>query len=165
MVDIHFVFQKMKCFGLLYIIMLTEGRENTLNNPKPQDPFPQSSYPSKKTPTTQIIQDQNGAYIKDKKDFNELWFIRRYGISDSRYLLCWEQSKSQEQLTLIKLPRRHRSGMHYLVLTCIPWNHIFITFDFWGASVTVWSPETKLGSNFCHELNQCLVYLRPFSFI
>lgn len=121
--------------------------------------------PQKKHPTTQTIQDQNGAYIKDKNDFNELWFIRRYGISDSRYLFCWEQSKSQELLTLIKLARRCRSGMHYLVLTCIPWNHKFIAFDFWGASVPVWSPETKLVCNFCHELNQCLVFLQPFSFI
>lgn len=66
--------------------------------PKPKkipQSFPSLTPPLKNHPTTQTIQDQNGACIKDKKDFNELWFIRRYGISDS----CWEQSKSQEQLT------------------------------------------------------------------
>lgn len=151
--DIHAVFQKIKRFGLLYVIMSASGEKTspTTQNPtKPHSPSPQSPHSSKKHPTTQTVQDQNGAYIKDKKEFNELWFIRKYKISDS----SWEQSKSQKQLTLIKLARRCKSGMHYLVLTCIPWNHIFINFDFWGASVAVWSPETKLVCNFCHQLNQ-----------
>lgn len=77
-------------------------------------------------------QHQSGAYIKYKKGFIELWFIRRYGISDSNR----NQSTSQEQLTLIKLARRCRFGMCCLVLTCMLRNHTSITPVFCSASVT-----------------------------
>lgn len=97
MLDVCSVFQKMKCFGLLHVIMSTLGGKKPRQPKTQQTPtiLPLNHPTSKKNPTTQTIQNQNGAYIKDKKDFNELWFIRRYGISDS----SWEQSKSQEQLT------------------------------------------------------------------
>lgn len=46
--------------------------QKTQNPTKPHNLSPQSPHPSKKHPTTQTVQDQNGVYIKDKKDFNEL---------------------------------------------------------------------------------------------
>lgn len=146
----------MKAVGLLCAFMLTLGKKK-LTKIKTKSNKKQSS--TQKTP--QSKQHQSGAYIKDKKDFNDLWFIRRYGISDSN----WDQSRSQEQLTLMKLARRCGSGMCCLVLTCVLWNHVFITSGFCGASVSEWSLGTKLLCHFCHEPNPRLILLQAFSLI
>lgn len=104
-------------------------------------------------------QNQNPATkvepVLRKKRILMSYGIRRYGVSDSN----WDQRKSQEQLTLIKLARRCRSGMRCLFLTCVVWNHTFITYGFCSASVTELSLGPKLVCHFCHELNPCLILL------
>lgn len=160
MVDIHSVFQKIKFSGLLYVIMSTSGGKKPQNPRKSHNPSPHSPHPLKITQQPKPYKTKMEPVLRTKR------ILMSYGLSeDMGYLIPAESKAKAKSSWLIKLVIRCRSGMHYLVLTCIPWNHIFITFDFWGASVTVWSSETKLVFNFCHELNQCLVFLQAFSLI
>lgn len=91
-VDIHSVFQKMKGFVLLYVIMSASGGKSppTTQKPtKPHNPSPQLPHPSKKIQQSKLYMTKVEPILRTKR------ILMSYGLSGDMGYLTSAESKAK----------------------------------------------------------------------